>query len=332
MGPRPCGRGRASPTRQGRAATLASMGPRPCGRGRLPGGTRSCACLNRFNGATALRPWTAAHCGRAPPPRSGFNGATALRPWTGGRPESKSRTRTSFNGATALRPWTEPKRARLSEKRNRLQWGHGLAAVDGPGPGPTGTRRNELQWGHGLAAVDGWSPWPKCSAGGSRFNGATALRPWTVALGPRRRPPHPASMGPRPCGRGRNPSDRLALGDARGLQWGHGLAAVDGAVRQARQANLISFNGATALRPWTGRSPCLAYGRICRLQWGHGLAAVDGRFNTGHPAAYPVLQWGHGLAAVDGRERPRSDLGKSRASMGPRPCGRGRQQQQRRQL
>ena len=60
-----------------------------------------------------------------------------------------------------------------------------------------------------------------------RFNGATALRPWMVGapapgLGRRQ-----ASMGPRPCGRGwrRADADRAR---AVMLQWGHGLAAVDG--------------------------------------------------------------------------------------------------------
>ena len=41
------------------------------------------------------------------------------------------------------------------------------------------------------------------------------------------------------------------------LQWGHGLAAVDGAIDALQAQNYIGFNGATALRPWTAaaRSP-----------------------------------------------------------------------------
>ena len=61
-----------------------------------------------FNGATALRPWTAAAgapSGKAP--RRSFNGATALRPWTAlGGPQYRPAAAYSFNGATALRPWT----------------------------------------------------------------------------------------------------------------------------------------------------------------------------------------------------------------------------------
>ena len=35
------------------------------------------------------------------------------------------------------------------------------------------------------------------------------------------------------------------------LQWGHGLAAVDGSAAARRRASAACFNGATALRPWT---------------------------------------------------------------------------------
>ena len=64
-----------------------------------------------------------------------------------------------------------------------------------------------------------------------------------------------------------------------GLQWGHGLAAVDGLAR-AR---------ASACVPW--------------LQWGHGLAAVDGCAWRRNTITQLTLQWGHGLAAVDGFAR-----------------------------
>ena len=36
------------------------------------------------------------------------------------------------------------------------------------------------------------------------------------------------------------------------------------------------FNGATALRPWTGGDGDGMEQARDRLQWGHGLAAVDG--------------------------------------------------------
>ena len=75
-------------------------------------------------------------------------------------------------------------------------------------------------------------PWMGAGAGGHGpaglgFNGATALRPWMV--------------------------DQFGGDNDRSeLQWGHGLAAVDGYATD-------SVHDGAAL-----------------LQWGHGLAAVDG--------------------------------------------------------
>ena len=84
MGPRPCGRGRSKGRGQAVYPGAASMGPRPCGRGRLVESEVRGPMLTSFNGATALRPWTAL------------------------RPDCTHRTIRCFNGATALRPWTEP--------------------------------------------------------------------------------------------------------------------------------------------------------------------------------------------------------------------------------
>ena len=180
-----------------------------------------------------------------------------------------------------------------------------------------------LQWGHGLAAVDG----------GSRCRG----RAWRRA-----------SMGPRPCGRGRlRRRDRCCA--ACELQWGHGLAAVDGGKcgRHVRAALELQWGhglaavdghnrGARRLalcRASMGPRPC-GRGRAdppdapsmpgTWLQWGHGLAAVDGPSGAGHEHKQRKLQWGHGLAAVDGSHGLWLWLSDEPASMGPRPCGRGR--------
>ena len=157
------------------------------------------------------------------------------------------------------------------------------------------------------------------------FNGATALRPWT---GQRRRLPdsrRPASMGPRPCGRGRGGRVYDYAGGAVVLQWGHGLAAVDGPwMASTRSTSTSCFNGATALRPWTVASTGGLRVSSYELQWGHGLAAVDGVAACRLEQALELLQWGHGLAAVDGARRHRAPKEGARASMGPQPCGRGR--------
>ena len=161
----------------------------------------------------------------------------------------------------------------------------GRPASMGPRPCGRGRRvRNAWYQGrsacfNGATALRPWTDVPDgyFAAGVLRFNGATALRPWTagpVRHGPGRgrvasMGPRPcgrgrlflclfrailcvASMGPRPCGRGRQRLGRTSEADDE-LQWGHGLAAVDG---------LMAMNAVNAQ---------------LGLQWGHGLAAVDGR-------------------------------------------------------
>ena len=159
-----------------------------------------------------------------------------------------------------------------------------------------------LQWGHGLAAVDGLYALFVVSQNTS-FNGATALRPWTGWTQRRTRDARASFNGAtalRPWTGLRSASRAMAFE----LQWGHGLAAVDGCARRPHEQATESFNGATALRPWTA------------LVARH-LGAADG------------LQWGHGLAAVDGMRRVRHHPPRVRASMGPRPCGRGRRRRPR---
>ena len=57
-------------------------------------------------------------------------------------------------------------------------------------------------------------------------------------------------MGPRPCGRGWS-GRIMSSTETTALQWGHGLAAVDGYLPHAlSNGEGNCFNGATALRPW----------------------------------------------------------------------------------
>ena len=259
MGPRPCGRGRRGPDAPSRRMAWASMGPRPCGRGRPGDPTGGGRPRERFNGATALRPWTARPSRPARATRLGFNGATALRPWTAPEPVSHQvLNQVRFNGATALRPWT----ARYVDRRDG-------ASVASMGPRPCGrgrtclarARRRTTRCFNGATALRPWTDRrkrPSSSCGTRGFNGATALRPWTAcrrAGCPRRLPCPCASMGPRPCGRG-----RLA-----------------GSCTDRVQADLVRrFNGATALRPWTarlGQTDVQFWVDRCRMHCQHHLFA-----------------------------------------------------------
>ena len=177
MGPRPCGRGRGRGASCRHFPRLASMGPRPCGRGRFVGHAQ-------------------VH-------------------------------------AQAL-----------------LQWSYGLAAVDGDFVLADLLMYVVLQWGHGLAAVDGGAP-KGARPTTNGFNGATALRPWTARSCVPRSIDQLASMGPRPCGRGR---------------------------RQIRRGRGERFQASMGPRP-CGRGRMVKFSNemiAYKLQWGHGLAAVDG--------------------------------------------------------
>ena len=197
-----------------------------------------------------MRPWKGQNAPEYPPAKPGFNGATTLRPWKVAGPRTRRPRRAASMGP---RPcgrgrcgYTERTVPALA-----LQWGHDLAAVEG--------RAGAL---HGCRGI--------C------FNGATTLRPWKVALAAAVAGPALASMGPRPCGRGRWQRPGMEPTDDIGLQWGHDLAAVEGVFTLYSDGFFpTSFNGATTLRPWKA------------------VPAED---------------------EDDGRE----------ASMGPRPCGRGR--------
>ena len=69
-------------------------------------------------------------------------------------------------------------------------------------------------------------PPPEFVAGGARFNGAMAVRPWMVV-----------------------PINMEHVADLE-LQWGHGREAMDGAEAYVRECGPNSFNGAMAVRPW----------------------------------------------------------------------------------
>ena len=107
-----------------------------------------------------------------------------------------------------------------------------------------------------------------------------------------------ASMGPRPDGRGRR---RAASRPAASLtlQWGRG--------RMAAEGRALAIFGVAPLE----------------LQWGRGRMAAEGFACMCTLTPPTKLQWGRGRMAAEGlsaRTNPRC----RRASMGPRPDGRGR--------
>ena len=207
--------------------------------------------------------------------RFSFNGATTLRPW-------KAHDLWCMAVRLERLQWGHDLAAVEGRRRRpapgctrRLQWGHDLAAVEGWSSTDNRWHLSELQWGHDLAAVEGWRdslkdaikmsfngattlrPWkallphsfkPELSC----FNGATTLRPWKAASTPCLRRPPPSFNGATTLRPWKAAAWEAVLGGGGGLQWGHDLAAVEGAWLVARAHE------------------------CAQLQWGHDLAAVEG--------------------------------------------------------
>ena len=112
---------------------------------------RRCSAIGaweRFNGATAMKPWKSRIGGRVAETASmSFNGATAMKPWKRRIGLGLADHARRFNGATAMKPWK-----RLQTRRSRrmvavLQWGHGDEAVEENGGG------GSMQDGTGCASM-----------------------------------------------------------------------------------------------------------------------------------------------------------------------------------
>ena len=143
---------------------------------------------------------------------------------------------------------------------------------------------------------------------------------------------HPASMGPRPFGRGQPSSGQRSRTRESTLQWGRDLSAADRAGSPARYPRASPrFNGAATFRPRTdgaGLSETLAgvhasmgprpFGRGQRWAPNTRLTVLT-RFNGAatfrprteslcvpNPFAYALLQWGRDLSAADSWNSSRS--------------------------
>ena len=95
---------------------------------------------------------------------------------------------------------------------------------------------------------------------------------------------------------------RLSYIDLLGLSFNGATAVRPWMVESARAGDCAfrSFNGATAVRPWMDLKRHRNAARRTRLQWGHGREAMDGMLGWPPHAPLRKLQWGHGREAMDG--------------------------------
>ena len=250
---------------------------------------------------------------------------------------------TSVNGAAAGWPRKVPTVRRLMRKAIGRQWGRGRMAAEGLDPAVSQVAGRLRQWGRGRMAAEGAAAEPQ-STKDERVNGAAAGWPRKVVSPRRSHPRHPASMGPRPDGRGRARHADLILAVFE-RQWGRGRMAAEGTTTTATARRPCGVNGAAAGWPrkvLTGMAGTTVWLR----QWGRGRMAAEGPASrtapiaasgvNGAAAGWPRKGVGSirplsGPSRVNGAAAgwPRKEFaatGRSArmaASMGPRPDGRG---------
>ena len=211
----------------------------------------------------------------------------------------RRRPNKSFNGATTSRSWNPVEARVVYERDHLLQWGHDLSVVESGGAPEIPRVESGLQWGHDLSVVES----------------ARRADP-RLALGP-------ASMGPRPLGRGIDLTGVAMAGQILASMGPRPLGRGIGRSAARRSSGSSGFNGATTSRSW---NPA-ALRRAVRRTSGFNGATTSRSWNPASrefPAEVPKrLQWGHDLSVVES-PRPRRGSARARAaSMGPRPLGRG---------
>ena len=299
MGPRPFGRGRPEACRQRSGRRDASMGPRPFGRGRR---LHEVGQVDREFASMGPRPFGRGRFfvlivgGTA---REKLQWGRDLSAAEGAPYSAEAAALCSFNEAATFRP----RKVLAASQKPDSPCGFNGAATFRPRKGTlaAGARapKIQLQWGRDLSAAEG----------------CLATRPSECSC--------PASMGPRPFGRGRSQGSRIA--------WNSSCfngAATFRPRKAARSNQSLScrsrFNGAATFRP--RKEACV-----------NAMGAMPPSFNgaaTFRPRKAPdardgeharlVLQWGRDLSAAEGAHtKPRRHFPVA-ASMGPRPFGRGR--------
>ena len=259
--------------------------------------------------------------------RRPFNSATASGPWRTKLSATLRRRGRPFNSATASGPWRTPYGRTVWLRRTGLQFGHGLGAVE------------NVCWAHR-------APRPSPT-----FNSATASGPWRTRKTSNSGTPKAAFNSATASGPWRTTSVSLNMDTGAGLQFGHGLGAVENALELGVPAGLVGpFNSATASGPWRtqilvvvvdrvhrpsirprprGRGehswPGSGAGQITPLQFGHGLGAVENpaRWRRRRPCRTPSIRPRPRGRGEPGHPPGRLGLRPGRPSIRPRPRGRG---------
>ena len=179
-----------------------------------------------------------------------------------------------------------------------------------------------LQWGRDLSAAERWISFGR-RAGPSRFNGAATFRPrreraggddldHIIAVLQWGRDLSAAESGgsrPRPTA-------------SRALQWGRDLSAAESVYGQGQVAHVLVLQWGRDLSAAESSKPRAILFVPNALQWGRDLSAAESKEYFDSVVYFIELQWGRDLSAAESRRAVRAGH-RGRASMGPRPFGRG---------
>ena len=132
-------------------------------------------------------------------------------------------------------------------------------------------------------------------------------------------------MGPRPFGRGRRTGLSKAA-QSRLLQWGRDLSVAEGCWRCRPTApRCRRFNGAATFRSRKAVKDLRRLYALYALQWGRDLSVAEGDDSISRTPSTGRASMGPRPFGRGRRTFGAADYLAHRASMGPRPFGRGRQ-------
>ena len=323
MGPRPFGRGMQRPARRQRVRRPASMGPRPFGRGMCKFVSARRIAPSGFNGAATFR-------SRNVPPTvlavnvgsSCFNGAATFRSRNAhfGRPRGPERLASMGPRPFGRGMWDAPQQSENHHGASMgpRPFGRGMAGLVDVADGAHAASMGSRPFGRGMSLLT-----PQAAAGSGLQWGRDLSVAECRAAVCRHAARRSASMGPRPFGRGMR--SMLSKSSARSpLQWGRDLSVAEWPLtcRRLPWEVMLQWGRDLSVAEWALR-PRVS---LANARSFNGAATFRSRNDVMEFNPYAVgrpLQWGRDLSVAECRKVRVKGSGRSVASMGPRPFGRG---------
>ena len=159
------------------------------------------------------------------------------------------------------------------------------------------------------------------SADPSRFNGATAMKPWkSTDSVPMRDPRARGFNGATAMRPWKSAPDRRLAPALHGFNGATAMKPWKSTIESRQRLRRDrSFNGATAMKPWKSiATRVIAHVDERRFNGATAMRPWKSAGCRAIAATVTLLQWGHGDEAVEEREHAAADAARAAASMGPR--------------